>query len=243
LPLVKRLTNLARFGFGEQARVKKRLLKAEKREQVFQSELWDKGETFARRHYASYDEYLAHQSSKLAQVEGRLQETLAQDLAEFQRRFETCEALQRRRSALCLGARLGTEVQALHRLGIFAVGIDLNPGPDNPYVLTGDFHALVFPTGSVDMVYTNALDHVFDLEKLTAEIARVLRPDGIFLADVLGGYDEGFTPGRFEAMHWRSIDELTERICRLGGFRVASRRDLGQIRRDRWTQIVFAKQP
>ena len=47
---------------------------------------------------------------------------------------------------LCLGARLGTEVRALHNLGYFAIGIDLNPGVDNPYVLMGDFHKLVFPT-------------------------------------------------------------------------------------------------
>jgi SAM-dependent methyltransferase len=241
LALVKRLSNLARFGFGEQAREKKRLLKAELRQQVFESELWDKSEAFANRQYGSYDEYLAHQSSKLAQISERLHETEAEDLAEFERRFEGCAELAGRRNVLCLGARLGTEVRALHKLGLFAVGIDLNPGIDNPYVLMGDFHALVFPTGSVDVVYTNALDHVFDLAKLTAEIRRVLHPDGIFLADVLAGYEEGFTPGEFEAMHWRSIDTLAEEICAGGGFYLASRRELGQIRRDRWTQTVFKK--
>ncbi|HET6468619.1 MAG TPA: hypothetical protein VFG43_09605, partial [Geminicoccaceae bacterium] len=71
---------------------------------------------------------------------------------------------------------------------------------------------------------------------------RVLHPNGVFLADVLAGYDEGFTPGEFEAMHWRSIETLAGQICRVGGFNLASRRDLGQIRRDRWTQIVFRVQ-
>ncbi|HET6469004.1 MAG TPA: class I SAM-dependent methyltransferase, partial [Geminicoccaceae bacterium] len=218
MALVRRLTNLARFGIGERAREKKRLLKAELRQKVFESELWDKTETFAHRQYGSYDEYLAHQSSKLAQISERLHETEAEDLAEFERRFGGCAALQGMRNVLCLGARLGTEVRALHKLGLFAVGIDLNPGPENPYVLVGDFHALVFPTGSVDVVYTNVLDHAFDLEKLTAEIRRVLHPNGVFLADVLAGYDEGFTPGEFEAMHWRSIETLAGQICRVGGF-------------------------
>jgi SAM-dependent methyltransferase len=242
LALVKRLTNVARYGFGEQAREKKRMLKAELRQKTFESELWDKEDGFAKRQYSSYEEYLAHQSSKLAQISERLNETEGEDLSDFERRFAGCAELAGARSVLCLGARLGTEVRALHNLGYFAIGIDLNPGPENPYVLMGDFHKLVFPTGSVDALYTNALDHVFDLEKLTVEVRRILRSGGIFIADVLDGFEEGFTPGEFEAMHWRTIDELASQISRHGRMVESSRRELGQIRRDRWTQLVFRAQ-
>jgi SAM-dependent methyltransferase len=241
LAIVRRLANVARYGLGDQARERKRVEKAEQRERAFASELWEKGEGLAARHYASYDEYLAHQSSKLGQISERLYETEAEDLADFERRFGGCVELAGARSVLCLGARLGTEVRALHRLGYFAIGIDLNPGPGNPCVLTGDFHALVFPDGSVDAVYTNALDHAFDLGRLTAEIRRVLRPGAIFIADVLDGFDQGFIPGEFESMHWRSIDALAAAVAEKGRLVEVSRRGLGQVRRDRWTQLVFRK--
>jgi SAM-dependent methyltransferase len=241
LAVIRRLANVARFGWGDQAREKKRLIKAESRQKAFESELWDKSDALARRNYGSYADYLDHQSSKLSQVADRLIENEADDLAEFERRFALCEELIPCRNVLCLGARLGTEVQALHRRGLFAVGIDLNPGPDNRYVLVGDFHALVFGDDSVDAVYTNALDHVFDLERMLGEVRRVLAPGGIFIADVLDGFAEGFTPGQFESMHWRDVDTLCEQIRLASGLHVVARRPLGQIRRDRWTQTVFRK--
>ena len=145
------------------------------------------------------------------------------------------------RTVLCLGVRLGTEVRALHSLGYFAIGIDLNPGEENPYVLPGDFHSVVFPDGSVDAVYTNTLDHVFDLDKMIGEIRRLLRPDGIFIADVLQGYDEGFVPGAYESTHWRDSGAFLEKIRETGGFVLEGLRELGQIRRDRWRQAVFRK--
>ena len=48
------------------------------------------------------------------------------------------------RTVLCLAARIGTEVKAFLDLGCFAIGIDLNPGTDNRYVVHGDFHDLQF---------------------------------------------------------------------------------------------------
>ena len=52
--------------------------------------------------------------------------------------------------------------------GAFAVGIDLNPGRDNRWVVIGDFHALQYADASVDVVYTNSFDHVFELERVLA---------------------------------------------------------------------------
>jgi SAM-dependent methyltransferase len=239
--LIKRTRNILRFGLGEGARERKRAAKTAAREARFDSTLWAKDGEIARRQYGSYEEYLEHQAAKLDNIAHRLEETRADDYADFVRRFEGCAALGRARNVLCLGARLGTEVQAMHSLGLFAVGIDLNPGPDNCYVMKGDFHAIVFPDGSVDAVYTNVFDHVYDFSRLMAEIERLLRPGGVLVADVLKGFEEGFTPGAYEATHWKSVDALLAELLRLSKLKLVERRDLGQVRRDHWIQLVLEK--
>ena len=132
-------------------------------------------------------------------------------------------------------------MKALHALGHFAIGIDLNPGQDNAYVLPGDFQRIVFPDGSIDAIYTNALDHAFDLEGIVGEVRRLLRPNGLFIADVLLGYEEGFIAGEFEATHWANSQSFIERIREIGDFALEGMRDLGQHRRDHWRQAVFRK--
>jgi SAM-dependent methyltransferase len=238
----RRVSNVARYGVGPAARQRKKAAKAERRDARFlENERWLRGADQAKRSYASYDDYVTHQVSKLAKIVHRLHETEDEDFAEFKRRFEGCAALREARSVLCLGARLGTEVRALHALGRFAIGIDLNPGESNPFVLPGDFHAVVFPDGSLDAVYTNALDHVFDLDKVIGEVRRLLRPDGVLVVDLVQGYDEGYVPGEFEATIWRDRESFIERIRELGGFSIDEMRDLGHTRRDRWTQVVLRK--
>jgi SAM-dependent methyltransferase len=239
---LKRLSNISKYGLGAGARERKRADKEQRRHERFHdADLWEHGDDGARRKYASYDAYVEHQASKLDKIAPRLREKESEDFAEFRRRFATCVALEGARSVLCLGARLGTEVKALHDLGYFAVGIDLNPGVDNPYVLAGDFHQIQFPDGSVDAVYTNALDHVFSLERVVAEVARLLRPGGIFIADLELGSEEGFVPGEYEAVMWRDHQALIDRIAEHGRFEVEQTRDLGKTRRDQWTQVVFRK--
>ena len=239
---LKRLSNISKYGLGAQARARKRADKEQRRQERFDdAELWEHSEQGARRRYASYDEYVQHQASKLDKIAPRLREKEDEDFAEFRRRFATCAALSGARSVHCLGARLGTEVRALHDLGYFAIGVDLNPGERNPYVLPGDFHRVVFPSGSVDAVYTNALDHVFSLEELVGEVQRLLRPGGVFIADLELGSEEGFIPGEYESAMWRDHQMLIEQIEQLGQFEVAQARDLGRIRRDQWTQVVFRK--
>jgi SAM-dependent methyltransferase len=214
---LKRLSNISKYGLGAQGRARKQADKEQLRHERFHNpDLWEHGEAGARRKYASYEEYVAHQAS-------------------------TCAALDGARSVLCLGARLGTEVRALHDLGYFAVGVDLNPGERNPYVLPGDFHRIVFPGASIDAVYTNALDHVFSLEQLVGEVQRLLRPGGIFVADLELGSEEGFVPGEYEAVMWRDHGRLIDQIKELGCFELEQVRDLGRTRRDQWTQVVFRK--
>ena len=239
---LKRISNIMKYGLGPEARKKKQADKEKIRQARFwDGERWQRDAGLARREYGSYDEYVSHQASKLDGVIDRLRETEEEDYAEFLRRFEACEPLSEARSVLCLGARIGTEVKALHALGHFAVGIDLNPGQGNSYVLPGDFQHIVFPDESVDAIYTNAMDHVFDLEGIVGEIRRLLRPNGLFVADVLLGYEEGFIAGEFEATHWANSQSFIERIRDIGGFELESVRELGQHRRDHWRQAVFRK--
>ncbi len=238
----RRLSKVARYGIGPGARRRKKADKARRRAAGFsEGQRWQRSEAEAKRRYGSYDEYVTHQASKLDQIVHRLRETEDDDYAEFKRRFEGCTALQEARSVLCLGARLGTEVRALHALGHFAVGIDLNPGPDNRYVLPGDFHAIQFPDGSLDAIYSNALDHVFALDQLVGEVRRLLRPGGLFVLDLVQGYEEGYVPGEFEATIWRDRGSFIERVRELGGFTIDEVRDLGHTRRDHWTQVLLRK--
>jgi SAM-dependent methyltransferase len=160
--------------------------------------------------YASYDDYVKHQAAKL--------ETL--DLTNYDReyrhllreRLRSAGQVQADMSVVCLGARIGTEVKAFHDLGCFAVGIDLNPGPDNRYVLHGDFHDLQFPDGSAQVAFTNALDHALDIDRLLGEVHRVLRPSGLFVAEIERGSDEGAEPREYESFFWRTADQLAAMI-------------------------------
>ena len=239
--ILKRTRNILRYGLSEEGRARKRADKAAARDKRFESGLWERDGELARRKYGSYEEYVEHQAAKLDNIVHRLEETRSDDYADFVRRFEGCAGLRKSRNVLCLGARLGTEVQAMHSLGLFAIGIDLNPGPDNLYVVKGDFHAIQFPDASVDAVYTNVFDHVYDMGKMIAEIERIIPVGGLLVADVLKGFEEGFVPGAYEATHWKNVDALLAEILRLGHFDLLERRDLGQVRRDHWIQLVLQK--
>ncbi len=237
----KQLINSIFRGERLRSKEKKWAARMSARKQVFTSKDWTQDSDTARRNYASYEDYVSHQSSKLDRIIGRLRGREDEDRAKFIERFKNCSALSDARIVLCLGARLGTEVAALHDLGYFAIGIDLNPGPDNPYVLPGDFHQLVFPDASVDAIYSNALDHAFDLEKLVAQVRRVLRPDGIFVIDLVSGYEEGLYPGQYESIHWHKAQDFAEKVSDLGGFALESTQSLGKLGRDTWTQAVLRK--
>lgn len=242
MPGLKRFYNILRYGFGPGARKRKKEAKLRAREQRFASEEWNRDDRFATRRYSSYEQYVAHQASKLDRIEGRLRETESDNFDAFEERFKNCAPLTGARSVLCLGARLGTEVRALHQLGYFAVGIDLNPGEGNYYVLPGDFHHVVFADGSVDAIYCNALDHVFDLKKIVSEMTRLLRPGGILIADLMPGYEEGSVPGEYETTHWRRSEDLLAEIMRLGGFELLeSQRAQGNHRRDGWLETTLRK--
>lgn len=163
-------------------------------------------EQFQRRQYASYEEYIRHQQSKLQYLDlADYDQTYRQQLRE---RLQKLSPLKRGSSVLCLGARQGTEVAAFHDLGCFAVGVDLNPGANNPLVLYGDFHNLPFPGRSADVIFTNSLDHAFDLEKLINEISRVLKPGGWLIIEAIRGGEEQSAPDHYASLWWKKTEDL-----------------------------------
>lgn len=207
------------------------------------SERWEAkqaaGGAFKSRSYRSYDQYLEHQKEKLSYL----------DLEDYDRKFhdELLSRLGQLKEAgllkhgdrvLCLAARIGTEVRAFIGAGCFAVGIDLNPGEGNRYVVVGDFHHLQYADGTLDAVFSNALDHAFEIEKILAEVRRVLRPGGLFIVEALRGSDENKEPEFYESFWWSSVDDLIKLFAQHG---------LALVRRERisypWVghQLCFRK--
>jgi SAM-dependent methyltransferase len=223
--------------------------KEEQRErgrQVFASGAWSHAREISSRRYGSYDDYVAHQRSKLTDLLARGEGDAIGGpgrVEKFRARFALVPELGSPGAILCLGARLGVEVEALIRLGHFAVGIDLNPGPDNRFVVTGDFHALQFADSSVDGIYTNSLDHALDIARIAREVGRVLKPGGFFLVEIVRGYDQGETVGEWESTHWPTARSLAEQLAQLGDLVVESERDPPPGGNPRMPQYVLRKRP
>jgi len=184
-------------------------------------EKWSAKRTgFQNRGYDSYEAYLEHQKAKLETHDfGKYD---AEFRAALRERLAALEPNWKGRTVLCLAARIGTEVKAFLDLGSFAIGIDLNPGKGNRYVVHGDFHDLQYAPGSVDVVYTNSLDHAFDIDRIAKEILKVLKPSGLLIVEASKGRDDGVNPGFFESFFWKNLDELT-RVFENAGFTVTHR--------------------
>ena len=214
-------------------------LKAQRKD--FQSDAWSHDRTVSKRLYANYDEYVAHQVDKLDNLGGEAFANSEKAVQRFRQRFEIIDHLPPHGSVLCLGARRGEEVKAFIELGHFAIGIDLNPGAAPEFVVVGDFHALNFADESIDCVYMNCLDHAWDLDKILSEIRRVLKMEGVFVADIVHGYEEGFAVGNHDTMHWAKARDFSEHIAQLGALRLESFRDLADHGSPQWTQAVMRK--
>jgi SAM-dependent methyltransferase len=175
-----------------------------------------------RRDYAGYDEYVTHQKQKLDEMLKMKGGFSNWDICEYRLKFfsrfkHLPGLLPKDAKIICCGARQGTEVEVLHDLGFRnAFGIDLNPGPDNRIVRQGDFMKLDFPEGSLDLLYTNCVDHAFDLEAMMNEHVRVLKPEGFLLYDMGINMEEG-KGGPFEAVSWDRTEDLVVQL--LGKFR------------------------
>jgi len=187
------------------------------REQLQLAEAWEPEhavEAFSRRTYQSYEQYVEHQKSKLDIIDlSKYDVEYRQMLCE---RITQLDGVQPGDCVLCLAARVGTEVKAFIDLGCFAVGIDLKPGEGNRYVVHGDFHDLQYADDSLDLVFTNSLDHAYEIDRILREITRVLKPGGRLIAEIVNGTEEGQPPKFFESLAWPHIDDLVRHICGFG---------------------------
>lgn len=137
--------------------------------------------------YKQYKDYVDDQCEKTLRVK-KSQRRFNKKVGQFQKRFRVLKKdnlIQENHKALCLGARLGEEVQALINLGVNAVGVDLVA--NLPLVIKADFHALPQKKQSQDVVYTNAFDHIFNPDAFIENIIRVLKDDGILIIDIFLG--------------------------------------------------------
>lgn len=226
---------------GQKAR---RYLKSEiaRRKAEFKGEGWAHGDYSQRTTLGSYDEHVERQKSKMDQMIAKGDHLPnAAAIAMFEARFKLID-ITPPRTILCLAARRGEEVIAWRNLGFSdAIGLDLNPGPDNPYVVIGDFHDIGYPNESVDIVYCNSLDHAFDLDKIAAEVSRILKPGGIFLLDIVYGYEEGYMVGRLDTTHWPTAAGFAQLMAGKTGTTVTRMLDLEKHGSKFWYQAILTK--
>lgn len=181
----------------------------------------DIGNGLKQRCYESEKQYLKEQSEKLKQrPEWAVNMSDGLRFRLWQRLVLHSDHIPKTGSVLCLGARLGGETEAFINKGYFAVGLDVNAGKDNKHVLYGDFHELQFADNSIDIIYTNSLDHVLDMDKVISEVARTLQSGGIFMTENKGGTKEpgfkGSKSDKYDCLEWLTLQHLIDYITARG---------------------------
>lgn len=173
----------------------------------------------AHRDYPSYADYVYDQGGK---ARGRREELLAhldKNTDAFARTFRDAAPHLKAGPVLCLGARTGAESIAFTRAGFpGSVGIDLHPV--GPTVIEADWHQLPFPAAAFANCYSNSLDHCLYLDRLAAEVTRVLQPGGRFYVMATNREDHTEAEWRSkpnnEALFWQTSRDLIEAICAYG---------------------------
>ncbi|CAI8618876.1 unnamed protein product [Vicia faba] len=139
--------------------------------------------------YTSYETYIQRQLNKTLNPKLRKIWTTRDwnrkipVFAKFFQQLKTNNLLQQTSKALCIGARVGQEVEALRRIGVVdSIGMDLVPYP--PLVVKGDFHNQPFDNDTFDFEFSNVFDHALYPHKFVAEIERTLKPNGVCVLHV-----------------------------------------------------------
>jgi len=139
--------------------------------------------------YKSYEAYIQRQLNKTLNPKLRKIWTTRDwnrkipVFAKFFSELKTKNLLQETSKALCIGARVGQEVEALRRINVVdSIGMDLVPHP--PLVVEGDFHNQPFDNDTFDFEFSNVFDHALYPQKFVAEIERTLKPNGVCVLHV-----------------------------------------------------------
>jgi len=176
--------------------------------------------------YTSYQDYVTHQVSKQHNRDLGPNNRECESVKKYEHDFK-CALIRRiwlnpkkpveSGFALCLGARMGSEVEAFEFCKVRASGIDLYPA--GPKVIKGDFHNIPFKDKSFDMVYTNSLDHSLYPAKMFEEAKRVLKDTGAFMLEIPDVNSGRASFGQWECVEWKNTEEITELLVKVG-FRV-----------------------
>ncbi|KAI3816756.1 hypothetical protein L1987_16460 [Smallanthus sonchifolius] len=139
--------------------------------------------------YTSYDNYIHHQLQKTTNPNlrkiwtSRDWDRKIRVFTQFFNRLKHEKLLTNSSKALCVGARVGQEVEVLKRVGVNdSVGLDLVPYPPN--VIKGDFHHQPFDDETFYFEFSNVFDHALYPGKFVGEIERTLKPGGICVLHV-----------------------------------------------------------
>lgn len=171
-----------------------------------------------QRTFPSYEDYVYKQGRKARGHADFLLRHLDKKTGWFAKLFSGARTHLRPGAILCLGARTGAENLGADLAGFKgSAGIDLHPIGHG--VFQGDWHALQFADHSFPNVYTNSLDHCLDLDKLCAEVRRVLEPHGRFYVMATNrsqSLETWLAKGKNEALYWPTSDDLAAAICERG---------------------------
>ena len=145
------------------------------------------------RKYKSYEDYKRHQASKLDKLVKKKKnrwnnkvrsKNVEKRAKKFEKRLRPILEYVKNKKVLCIGARNGAEVKAFKNLGIEnSIGIDLNPGENNPYVIKGDFNYTPFKNDSFDVIYFNSIDHIYKIEIFSREMHRILKENAYLIIE------------------------------------------------------------
>lgn len=189
----------------------------------------------AHRPFPTYEDYVYKQGGKARGRRDHLLKHVEKNTESFTRTFQRARPHLKPGSILCLGARTGAESMGAVAAGFTgSVGIDLHPVGDT--VLQGDWHNLAFPDASFANCYSNSLDHCLYLDKLAAQVRRVLMPGGRFYVMATNrpkSLDEWLAEGGNEGLYWQTSDELRDAICEHGFTVIRAWRD------GKWGHYVF----
>jgi SAM-dependent methyltransferase len=157
--------------------------------------------------YSDYNKYLESQKEKtLGHLSNK--KIMCSDRKLVNRFFNRNLHLKTINSAgkvLCLGARSGVEVEAFIKLGYDAIGIDLIEC--KPYVIVMDMMNMKFDY-KFDIIYTNSIDHCFDIIKFIEQIKNNLNDNGIVVIDFIHNKHCGV--GGYEAVNLGTTPDLIQ---------------------------------
>ncbi len=173
----------------------------------------------AHRPFPDYQNYVHRQGGKARNSSAKLLRHVGRNTESFTRTFRNAAPHLKAGPVLCLGARTGAESLGAEAAGFKgSVGVDLHPA--GPTVIQGDWHNLPFADGTFANCYSNSLDHCLHLDKLAAEVRRVLGKGGRFY--VMATNRPNKTAEKWlsipsnEALYWDSSADLSAALCALG---------------------------